>query len=590
VSEGKIQRRLAAVLAADIVGYSKLMEADEAGTRARVRMLNADIIDPMVAADGGRIVKTTGDGILIEFPSAVDAVRNALAVQEALAGANAGTARDTRIDIRVGINVGDLIIEGDDIYGDGVNIAARLEGLCEPGQVFVSSSVYEHVQGKLPVAFDDLGEQTLKNIKRRVRVYRVRSGENLHQGSTTGIDADQPEISAAAKPSIVILPFSNMSGDQEQEYFSDGITEDIITALSHIRQIFVVARNTSFTFKNKAVDIQTVAKELRVRYVLEGSVRKSGKRVRITAQLIDAPTGTHLWAERYDRELADIFDIQDDVTQAVAGAIAPELGRAEQQRALAKPTDSLDAWDIYQRGMFHLYKRTADDNRTALSLLQKAIDLDPTFAPPYGSIARTQVADYLLGYVEHDPRDIVQNGQRAVELDDQDAKSHYALGIAQVMAMRDGQAALRSFEDGRRINPDDADILNGLGKALTCIGQAEEAIERAEQAIKLSPSDQNIGLFYGTMALAQLCVGRLEEAVHFGRLAQRKTPSWIEWIALPAALALLDRVDEANETCRRLVKGRPELTLSFVAEHAPLAYQPYLDILLDGLRKAGLDE
>jgi adenylate cyclase len=582
VSDTRVQRRLAAVLAADIVGYSRMMEADEAGTRRRVNVLQSDIVDPMVAQDGGRVVKTTGDGILIEFPSAVDAVRNALRIQKAVVDLNMGALAGEEIEIRVGINVGDLIIEGDDIHGDGVNIAARLEGVCEPGKVYVSQAVAEYAAGKVNAAFSDLGDHTLKNISRPIRVFQADE-------SDAPISPDRPEPKPmAAKPSIAVLPFNNMSGDPDQEYFSDGITEDIITTLSQIRQFFVVARNSTFTFKGQPIDVQAVAAPLGVRYVLEGSVRKAGNRLRITAQLIEGDTGNHLWAERYDRNLEDIFDIQDEITQTVTGAMDSELGRAEQQRALAKPPDNLDAWDLHQRGMFHMYRRTRNDNVEALRFFRLAIERDPNFSGPHGCMARTQIADILLDYMAHDPDEILQNAQRAVDLDDQDAKAHYALGITYVMAKRDGEAANRAFEEGRRINPNDAQNLNGLAKSLTCLGRAEEAESMAEEALRLSPSDQNIGLVYGSLCLACLCQEKHAEAMEWGRKSQQKTLSWIEWIGLPAALAFLGRDDEARAVSDDVVARWPNLTASLIGELQPVTHAPYLDHLVDGLIKAGM--
>lgn len=347
MAKERVQRRLAAILAADVVGYSRLIEANEEGTRTRLRRLHAELIDPRIEADGGRIVKMTGDGVLAEFPSAIDAVRNALAIQTDLCLCNAELPENYRIAFRVGINVGDVIVEEDDIHGDGVNIAARLESICEPGEVYVSGTVREHVEGKLAITFDDLGNKKLKNITRPVAVFRARPRSDDHA----------PPLQTAAplppsdKPSIAVLPFENLSGDPDQDYFSDGISEDIITGLSRVRTFLVIARNSTFSYKGKSSDIRQVARALGVRYVLEGSVRKAGNRVRITAQLIDATSGAHIWADRYDREMEDIFAVQDEITQTVIGAIQPELSRAEQRRALMKPPESLGAWELYSKGL-----------------------------------------------------------------------------------------------------------------------------------------------------------------------------------------------------------------------------------------------
>jgi adenylate cyclase len=351
------ERRLAAIMAVDVVGYSRLMGADEEGTLAALKAIRREWVDPRIVEHRGRIVKTTGDGLLVEFASVVAAVRCTVGVQREMAERNIGVPAETRIEFRVGINLGDIIIDGDDIFGDGVNIAARLETLAEPGGICVSRVVHDQVRDKLAFAFEDMGEQALKNITRPVRTYRVMAA--LGAASTrAGSGPSLPD-----KPSIAVLPFANMSGDPEQEYFADGMVEEIITALSRIRWLFVIARNSSFTYKGQAVDVKQVGRELGVRYVLEGSVRRGGNRVRVTAQLIDAFTSAHIWAERYDRDLTDIFAVQDEITASVAGIIEPALVAAEQERVLRKPPDRLDAWEVYQRGMWHFNKYGAEENK-----------------------------------------------------------------------------------------------------------------------------------------------------------------------------------------------------------------------------------
>ncbi len=370
---GRVERRLAAILAADVAGYSRLMGADEEGTLERLKALRRELVDPKIAEHRGRIVKTTGDGLLVEFASVVDAVRCAVAVQQAMAERDTGVAADNRIELRIGINLGDVIVEGDDLYGDGVNIAARIEALADPGGVFVSNTVHDHVRDRLPFDFEDLGEQQVKNIARPVRVYRVRStlthpaasapGSPLSRIAGEGAERQRREAGEGSrplalpdKPSIAVLPFANMSGDPEQEYFVDGMVEEIITALSRIRWLFVIARNSSFTYKGQAVDVKQVGRELGVRYVLEGSVRKGGTRVRITAQLIDALSGAHLWADRFDGLLEDIFELQDKVASTVAGVIEPTLREAEIQHSGRKPTESLDAYDLYLRALAVVFR------------------------------------------------------------------------------------------------------------------------------------------------------------------------------------------------------------------------------------------
>ena len=347
MAEARVQRRLLAILAADVAGYSRLMGADEEGTLAALKELRREVAEPKIKEHRGRIVKTTGDGLLVEFASVVDAMRCAVEVQHEMAERNAGVPEERRIQFRIGINISDIIKDGRDIHGDGVNVAARLEALAEPGGIWVNRVVRDQVRDKLDFAFEDAGEQRVKNIARPLRVYRVRTGRVMGEA----ISAAQPPLALPDKPSVAVLPFTNMSGDPEQEFVSDGIAEDVITALSRYPSLFVIARNSSFTYKGRAVDVKQVGRELGVRYVLEGSVRKAGNRIRVTAQLVEAETGNHVWAERYDRDLADIFAVQDEITEAVTVAIAPAIADAELQRAVRKPTESLDAWAPYQRGL-----------------------------------------------------------------------------------------------------------------------------------------------------------------------------------------------------------------------------------------------
>ena len=437
MAEARAQRRLSAILAGDIAGYSRLMGADEEGTLATLRAHRGEFLDPTIAQHRGRIVKTTGDGILLEFSSAVDAVRCALDVQRGMAKRNAATQRDQRIEFRIGVNVGDIIIEGDDIFGDGVNIAARLEGIAEPGGIAISDDTYRQVRDKLDVTFDDTGEQALKNITRPVRVYRVRL--------EAAAQIPSPALTLPDKPSIAVLPFQNMSGDPEQEYFADGVVEDIITALSRIRWLFVIARNSSFTYKGRAVDVKQVGRELGVRYVLEGSVRKAANRVRVTGQLIDVSTGAHLWGDRFEGALEDIFDLQDQVTASVIGAIAPQLEHAEIERAKRKPTDSLDAYDYFLRGMANYYGRTREAINEALPLFYKAIELDTNFASAYGMAAWCYAWRKINGWMTDRIQEIAETARlarRAAELgpDDAVALSRGAHALAYVVGDLDAAA------------------------------------------------------------------------------------------------------------------------------------------------------
>ena len=376
----RVERRLAAILAADVAGYSRLMGADEEGTLARLKALRREVADPKIKEHRGRIVKTTGDGLLLEFASVVDAVRCAVEVQREITERNADVPRDRRIELRMGINVGDIIKDGRDIHGDGVNVAARLEALAEPGGICVSRVVRDQVRDKLDFSFEDMGERQVKNISRPVRVLRVLLGDGPGRPEPAAAASATPPLPLPDKPSLALLPFTNMSGDSEQEFVSDGIAEDVITALSRYPSLFVIARNSSFTYKGQAVDVKQVGRELGVRYVLEGSMRKAGNRIRVTAQLIEAGTGNHVWAERYDRDLADIFAVQDEITHALTTALAPAIADAELRRAIRKPPETLDAWAAYQRGLWHVSKANSDAHDCA-ELLSAGHRFGPDLRP-----------------------------------------------------------------------------------------------------------------------------------------------------------------------------------------------------------------
>src|SRR5713101_6001203 len=469
-------RRLAAILAADVAGYSRLIGADESGTLRALKAVRVELIDPKIAEHHGRLVKTTGDGLLVEFSSVVDALRCATEVQGGIVERNAALPMDSRIEFRIGINVGDVVVEDGDIFGDGVNVAARLEALAEPGGICVSARVQEDAAGKLDLAFQDMGEQELKNITRLVRVYRVRpegplpgppppAGEGSVHSARVG--AAEP-LALPDKPSVAVLPFANMSSDSEQEFFADGIAEDIITALSRYPSLFVIARNSCFTFKGRAVDVKQVGRELGVRYVLEGGLRKAGNRIRVTAQLVKAETGKHVWAERYDRDLADIFALQDEITEAVTIAVAPALADAEQQRAMRKPPGSLDAWAAYQRGLWHLGKYTRNDDALAEKFLQQAIDLDPTFSGAYGGLAMAQgqAADLHTPGQPETMSSIEALARRAVALDGADADARSLLSNA-LWRCADYEGALAEAERALAMTPNLASAHDMLGAALT---------------------------------------------------------------------------------------------------------------------------
>ena len=418
-----------------------------------------------------------------------------------------------------------------------------------------------------------------------------------------GVVSEEPCVPAAAsrtgpempppfpdQPSIAVLPFNNLSGNPEQDYFSDGITEDIIAALSQIREFFVIARNSCFTYKNRVVDIRQIGRDLGVRYILEGSVRKVGSRVRVTAQLVEAVKGMHIWADHYDRNLEDIFAVQDEITQSVVGVLGPELSRAEQQRALIKPRENLDAWELYYRGMFHFYKHTREGHIEARRYFELAIERDPYFPGVYAAISRSLSVDWILLAPDRNASLAFEMARRAIELDPRAAMSHYALGVAHILIGRNGEAALQALKEAMTLNPNDALIHNVTAVALISLGRADEAISYSERAIRLSPSDSSIGNFYGWLAIGHLFLGRHEAAVKCGQVAAQKAGTWLDRVALPAALAELGRDTEAKQACEEVRSLWPNLSIQTVRENEPVSYPLYLDTLLNGLRKAGLSE
>ena len=578
MAEARVERRLAAILAADVVGYSRLMGVDEEGTLNQLRSIRAELIDPKITEHRGRIVKTTGDGLLVEFGSVVDGLRCATEWQRGMAERNAGTP-DDRIEFRIGINVGDVAVEDGDIFGDGVNVAARLEGLAEPGGICVSARVQEDAAGRLDLTFDDMGEQTLKNIVRPVRVYRVcATRETAPKATPTKI---APALALPDKPSIAVLPFQNMSGDTEQEFFAEGMAEDIITALSRYPSLFVIARNSSFTFKGRAADVKQVGRELGVRYVLEGSLRKSGNRVRVTAQLVEAETGNHVWAERYDRDLADIFAVQDEITQATTIAIAPAIANAEQQRAMRKPPASLDAWGAYQRGMWHLSKASDEDNVLAEKFFQRAVDLDPMFAGGY--IGLSAVLSRAKG---------TQSGEealarRAVALDGGNAEAHARLALA-LLARGDHQGASSQAEQALTICPNLAAAHGALGVALAYWGRPREGLAALKTCIRLDPRAPSLVNRLNQVALAHYFCRDYEAAVEAAKRAIRSFPDFpspYRWLA--AALGELGRTEEAKEALEKAITVSPA-SFDFQVRERPPWFRPEDHAhMLDGLRKAG---
>jgi adenylate cyclase len=594
VTGGRVERRLAAVLAADVAGYSRLMGLDEVGT-ARTLREHRVVTDALVSKHGGRIVKTTGDGVLLEFPSVVDAVECAVAVQAVMAERNEGVPADRRMLFRIGINLGDILIEGDDILGDGVNVAARLEGIAEPGGICVSSSAYEQVHGKVAVEFADLGEQRLKNIDRPVRVYAANPKDDLGTVAPNALPSRpkaQKPLPLPDKPSIAVLPFTNMSGDQEQEYFADGVVEDIITALSRFKSLFVIARNSSFTYKGKAVDIKQVGRELGVRYVLEGSVRKASGRVRITGQLIEAATGIHLWADRIDGALEDVFELQDEVTTRVIGAIEPSITEAEISRAFVKPTFSLDAYDLYLRALSVHYSQTRGDLDEALRFLEQAIALDPGYAWAKAFAAYVYALRYTFGWTTPEERARGLALSREALLSSRDDPNTIGFA-AHVLALvgHEHDKALAAMDRALQLNPNSSNILMRSGWLRAWVADPDRAIDHFSRAIRLSPLDPLLGYAYGGLAYAYIVKGDYLRALEYGRRAANDLPRWIgAWVSLTIAAAYAGNQEETNAAKERIFELVPGYTIAFRRGTGAFRDEWILDRLDNGLRLAGVPE
>jgi TolB-like protein len=581
----RVRRRLAAILAADVAGYSRLIGADEEGTIARLRALRKELIDPSIASHGGRIVKTTGDGILIEFPSVVDAVRCAVEVQREMISRNTALPSEKRIEFRVGINVGDVVVDGEDLLGDGVNVAARLESMAAPGGVCLSDDAYRQIRSKMELAAEDLGEQRLKNIAQPIRVYQLSV-----QGRKSA-----PTLALPDKPSIAVLPFQNMSGDPEQEYFADGMVEDIITAFSRFRGLFVIARNSTFTYKGRAVDIKQVGRELGVRYVLEGSVRRAANRVRITGQLIDSTTGGHLWAERFDGALDDIFDLQDQVTASVVGAIAPKLERAEIERAERKPTENLDAYDLLLRGQALGYQWNKSANERALQLFYEAIDLDPNFSTAHGMAAWCYGQRKTCAWVTDRAREIAETARlarRAAELGKDDAVALSLGGWALGSVVGDLDNAAAMVERALVVNPNlpAAWLVGGWMKIFLC--EPDAAIKRVSHAMRLSPLDPRLPGMQTATAWGHFLAHRYDEASSWAERALRELPDFLGALRIAAAShALAGHLEEARSIMVRLLQVDPPFRLSILADRLmPLRRSEDRARFAEGLRIAGLPE
>ena len=596
MSGERVERRLAAILAADVAGYSRLMGRDEAGTLARLKALRRELIDPMVAEHKGRIVKTTGDGLLIEFPSVVEAVACAITVQSGMGSRNAATPEDRRIEFRVGINSGDIIVEDGDIHGDGVNIAARLEGVAEPGGICVSAIVHDQVRDRLDCVFEDLGEQSLKNIVRPVRVYRIgpeigpRASRPLSGVDATGTAAVQPAtLPLPDKPSIAVLPFQNMSGDPEQEYFVDGMVEEIITALSRIRWLFVIARNSTFTYKGRPIEVKEIGRELGVRYILEGSVRKGGSRVRITAQLIDAETGAHLWADRFDGLIEDVFELQDKIALSVAGVIEPALQAAEMRRSAARPTTDLSAYDLYLRALAVFYPITKERVIEALRLFEEAIAIDPHYGPALSWAAMCHREIATSGWAEA-PETSWRKGsalaRQAVQAAENDPR--VLVNAALVLAHfgddigEDIGAMIGLIDRALALNPSFARGWNVSGILRNIAGEHDLAIEHIGIALRLSPRER-IGTPLVVLGMAYFLKRQFDEAASKLLLAVQDNPGHPgTYRCLAACYAHMGRLDEAHEIVTRL----RAITPIIVPSDVPYRNPEYRELLLSGLRLA----
>ena len=581
MTEQRVQRRLAAILAADVVGYSALMERDEEATYAEFERFKRELIGPSLSRHEGRLIKTTGDGALAEFASPLAAMRCAVEIQDHLA------ASSSPLRLRIGLNLGDVIVGQDgDLYGDGINIAVRLEGVADPGGILISEKVYSEVEGKLDAGFEDRGEQQLKNIAKPVRAFAVRTG---------AFSALSDRLSAAPplpdKPSIAVLPFENMSGDPEQEYFADGMVEEITTALSRIKWLFVIARNSSFTFKGRAVDIKEVGRRLGVRYVLEGSVRKAAGKVRIAGQLIDAVTGAHIWADRFERDLTDIFALQDEVTVAVVSAIEPKLLQTEIATAARRRPENLTAYDFYLRAMQQYYQTTREGNAKAIRLAHRALELDPGFGVVAAMAGSCHALNVLLGYAadpEFERKEAVRLLRLALSDDDDDPEKLAWVSLILAYMVGDSEGAIEMAERAVALNPNSYWAWSCRGHVYRIAGLPEEALRSFERAIRMSPIDPRLHRAFVGMGYAFIELGRLDEAIVAGKKAQRQNPSFSSaYRCLASAFAHLGRDAEAHDAAARLLETDPAFTISaFIARGG----QSNTKLLIEGLRKAGLPE
>jgi len=586
----KVSRRLVAVFAADVEGYSRLMGADEAGTLKGLTERRA-ILDRFIGEHGGRIANTAGDSVLAEFGSAVDAVQCAVDAQAALAEVNASLAPDRRISFRIGVHIGDVLIRAGDLFGDGVNIAARLQSIAKPGGVCISGATFDQVRKTLPMTFLDLGVQQVKNIQEPIRAYQVGAPSEMREvGATRVAEAESPPP-LPDKPSIAVLPFQNMSGDPDQEYFADGMVEEIITALSRFKSLFVIARNSSFSYKGKSPDIRQVGRDLGVRYVLEGAVRKAAGKVRITGQLIDAMTGAHIWADRFERDLTDVFALQDEVTVAVVSAIQPKLFQTEMAMATRRRPDNLTAYDCYLRAMPQFYLSTREGFAETIRLAHRALEMDPRFGLIAALASACHSNSVLLGYAidpQFDRKEAVRLCRLALSIDDSDPDALAMAAMTSAWMVGDSESAIEMADRAVALNPNSFLTWYSRGWVYRSAGLPEEAIRSFERAVRLSPVDPILDRVLVGMGTAFIELRRFDEAIVAGKKALRQNPFYSgAYRCLASAFAHLGRDTEAREAAARMLEVDPAFTISsWIARGG----QSNAKLMIEGLRKAGLPE
>jgi adenylate cyclase len=582
-------RRLAAIVLADIVGYSHLIKEDELGTRSLFNRLENDLFTPLTSEYDGRIIKTMGDAVMMEFSSVVNAVMCSIQIQSQIEEQTQTESNPIlrAVRFRTGIHIGDIIVEGNDIHGDGVNVAARLEQCSKPGGICISDSVYEQIKGRVAAQFVDGGKVELKNIESNRQIYLWEPTQKNNASVATDKATKMSE-----KPSLAVLALTNMNHDSSLDYIGDGITEDLITALSKIRSFKVISRESTFSYKNKSIDIRKIAQELGVRYIMEGSVRKGGSRIRVTAQLIDAETGHHVWAEKYDREMEDIFDLQDEMVQIIAAALEPELYAFERERIINKSPDNLDAWELYQRGLHFMWAYEDENTQKAIEVFTQANQADPSFAPAYAYLAYSYYITVIMGYTDSPSQNLelgMMAARKALSSDPKDAMSHFAVARIHMMQGRQDEA-ISALETSIVLNPSFSQSYHAMGMALALAGRLEESKSMTEKAIELSPRDPMLWAFMAVHALTLILNHEYEESLRVSkRYGQMPNASgYWKFCTLASALGNLGQVDEAQIALKRAIIEKPGLSLDFIKENMPTKSEDGLKPYLHGLTIAGL--